>query len=254
MGALRAGAGLVTVATPERMLPVIASHVPEMMTEPLAGTDADCLSMRGLDYGRLTEISKGKNVLAMGPGLGTQSETQQFVRTVLRDTLLPTILDADGLNAFAGRANELRERAAPLAVTPHPGEMARLLGCTTAQVQADRLMTALNAAKEWNAFVVLKGHCTIVATPDGRAFINSTGNPGMATGGTGDVLTGMLAGLTAQFASAPWEQVLGLGVYLHGLAGDFAAEQFGEQSLIATDLVAAIPRAWREVRSSLGHG
>ena len=251
MGALRAGAGLVTVATPERVLPIVASHVPEMMTEPLAGTDVDSISMRALDYGRFAVIAKGKNALALGPGLGTHPETQQFVRAVLRDSPIPIILDADGLNAFAGCAAELSERKAPLAVTPHPGEMARLLGCTTAQVQADRLEIALQAAAQWNALVVLKGYRTIIATPDGRAFINSTGNPGMATGGTGDVLTGMLAGLTAQFSTGHWERVLGLGVYLHGLAGDLAAEQFGEASLIATDLATAIPRAWRDLLSGL---
>jgi len=253
MGALRAGAGLVTVATPERVLPIVASHVPELMTEPLAGTDVDSISMRALDYGRFAEIAKGKNAVALGPGLGTHPETQQFVRAVLRDSPIPIILDADGLNAFAGRSEELRERNAPLAVTPHPGEMARLLGCTTAQVQANRLELALQAAAKWNAMVVLKGYRTIIATPDGRAFINSTGNPGMATGGTGDVLTGMLAGLTAQFSTGLWERALGLGVYLHGLAGDLAAENFGEASLMATDLVIAIPRAWRELLSGLEH-
>jgi NAD(P)H-hydrate epimerase len=191
--------------------------------------------------------------VALGPGLGTHPETQQFVRAVLRDSPIPIILDADGLNAFAGRAEDLCDRKAPLAVTPHPGEMARLLGCTTAQVQADRLNIALQAAAKWNALVVLKGYRTIIATPDGRAFINTSGNPGMATGGTGDVLTGMLAGLTAQFPFAFWELALGLGVYLHGLAGDLAAEQFGEASLIATDLVAAIPRAWMHLRVSLKH-
>jgi NAD(P)H-hydrate epimerase len=247
MGALRAGAGLVTVATPERVLPIVASHVPELMTEGLTGTEADTLSMRSLDYNRFAEITKGKNVLAMGPGLTTHTETQQFVRTIVRDSTLPLILDADGLNAFAGRITELREHKSPLAVTPHPGEMARMLGSTSEKVQSNRLEIALESAAKWNAFVVLKGYHTIVATPDGRAFINSTGNPGMATGGTGDVLTGMLAGLTAEFASAPWEHVLGLGVYLHGLAGDLAAEQVGEQGLIATDLVAAIPRAWRKL-------
>jgi NAD(P)H-hydrate epimerase len=249
MGALRAGAGLVTVATPERVLPIVASHVPEMMTEPLTGTDADTLSMRSLDYGRFAEITKGKNALAIGPGLSTHTETQQFVRAIVRDSQLPMILDADGLNAFAGRAVELRDHQAPLAVTPHPGEMARMLGSTSKEVQANRLQIALESAVRWNAIVVLKGHHTIVATPDGRAFINSTGNPGMATGGTGDVLTGMLAGLTAEFASEPWERVLGLGVYLHGLAGDLAADEVGEQALIATDLVAAIPRAWRKLIS-----
>lgn len=253
MGALRAGAGLVTVATPERVLGIVASFLPEMMTEPLAGTDVDTISLRSLDYGRFAEIVKGKNALAIGPGLGTHSETQQFVRAILRDSPIPIILDADGLNAFVGRASELREHQAPLAVTPHPGEMARLLGCTTAQVQANRLELALQSAAKWNAMVVLKGYRTIIATPDGRAFINSTGNPGMATGGTGDVLTGMLAGLTAQFSTDPWERVLGLGVYLHGLAGDLAAGQVGEASLIATDLVAAIPTAWESLRSSPDH-
>jgi len=221
--------------------------------QPLAGTDADSISMRALDYDRFAEITKGKNALALGPGLGTHPETQQFVRAVLRDSPIPIILDADGLNAFAGRAAELSDRKAPLAVTPHPGEMARLLGCTTAQVQADRLNIALQAAAKWNAMVVLKGYRTIIATPDGRAFINSTGNPGMATGGTGDVLTGMLAGLTAQFSTDRWERVLGLGVYLHGLAGDLAAEDSGEASLISTDLANAIPRAWRDLLAGMGH-
>ncbi len=253
MGALRAGAGLVTVATPERVLPIVASHVPEMMTEPLTGTDADTISMRSLDYGRFAEIVKGKNALAIGPGLTTHTETQQFVRAIVRDSPVPVILDADGLSAFAGRAAELRDHKSPLAITPHPGEMARVLGSTSAEVQSHRLEIALESAAKWNAFVVLKGYHTILATPDGRAFINSTGNPGMATGGTGDVLTGMLAGLTAEFASAPWERVLGLGVYLHGLAGDLATEQVGEQALIATDLVAAIPRAWHALLAGLAH-
>jgi hydroxyethylthiazole kinase-like uncharacterized protein yjeF len=253
MGALRAGAGLVTVATPERVQGIVASFLPEMMTEPLTGTDTDCISMRGLDYGRLAEIVNGKNVLSLGPGLGTHPETQQFIRTVLRDSPIPIILDADGLNAFAGRTQELSDRKSLLAVTPHPGEMARLLDCTKAHVQANRLELALQSAAKWNAMVILKGYRTIIATPDGRAFINTTGNPGMATGGTGDVLTGMLAGLTAQFSTDRWERVLGLGVYLHGLAGDKAADQFGEASLIATDLVVAIPSAWESLRSSLEH-
>jgi NAD(P)H-hydrate repair Nnr-like enzyme with NAD(P)H-hydrate dehydratase domain len=131
--------------------------------------------------------------------------------------------------------------------------MARLLGGSTAQVQARRLETAIETARAWNAFVVLKGFRTIVAAPDGRAFVNSTGNPGMATGGTGDVLTGMLAGLTGWFGATDWETVLGLGVYLHGLAGDIAAERRGEISLVATDLVCALPRAFRHTLGALGH-
>jgi NAD(P)H-hydrate epimerase len=132
--------------------------------------------------------------------------------------------------------------------------MARLLGCTTKDVQGKRLEVALQAAARWNAHVVLKGYRTIVAAPDGRAFVNSTGNPGMATGGTGDVLTGMLAGLTAQFGSQHWDRVLGLGVYLHGLAGDLAAARVGEAPLIASDLIASIPQAFQQLLSELNHG
>jgi hydroxyethylthiazole kinase-like uncharacterized protein yjeF len=252
-GALRSGAGLVTVATPADSLPIVAAGLPEMMTAPLVSTEAGSIGLGNLDYGRFAELLKGKTVVAMGPGLSTHQETQQFVRLLLADCPLPVILDADGLNAFAeGRAVELNKRKAPaVALTPHPGEMARLLCCTTEQVQENRLGIALQAAARWNAFVVLKGYHTIIATPDGRAFINSTGNPGMATGGTGDVLTGMLAGLTAQFGTGNWERTLGLGVYLHGLAGDLAAARVGEAPLIASDLIAEIPQAWRQVQAEL---
>jgi NAD(P)H-hydrate epimerase len=251
-GALRAGAGLVTVATPETVLPIVAAGAPELMTAPLPATDTGSTSLRSLEYGRFTELLNGKNVLAVGPGLSTHPETQQFIRAILADCTLPIILDADGLNAFAGRSDELAKRKrAPLAVTPHPGEMARLLGCTVKEVQADRLNTALKAAARWQATVVLKGFHTIVASPDGRAFVNSTGNPGMATGGTGDVLTGILAGLTAQFGTGAWETVLGFGVYLHGLAGDLAAERVGQHSLIASDLVESLPAAFARVMAEL---
>jgi hydroxyethylthiazole kinase-like uncharacterized protein yjeF len=251
-GALRAGAGLVTVATPGDVLPIIAAGAAELMTAPLAATDTGSISLRSLEYGRFADLLKGKNVLAIGPGLSTHAETQQFVHAVLADCTLPIILDADGLNAFAACADNLAKRkGAPLCITPHPGEMARLLGCTVKEVQADRLNTALRAAERWQAYVVLKGYHTIVATPEGRAFVNSTGNPGMATGGTGDVLTGILAGLTAQFGTAAWETVLVFGVYLHGLAGDLAAERVGQHSLIASDLVESLPTAFARVRAEL---
>ena len=254
-GALRVGAGLVTVATPDDVLPIVASGMPEMMTTPLVSTEAGSIGTRSMDYGRFTEAMKDKNVLALGPGLSTHPETQQFVRAVLAECPQPVVLDADGLNAFAGHAEELtRRRTSALALTPHPGEMARLLGCTTKEVQGKRLEVALQAAARWNAYVVLKGYRTIVAAPDGRAFVNSTGNPGMATGGTGDVLTGMLAGLTAQFGAQHWERVLGLGVYLHGLAGDLAAARVGEAPLIASDLIASIPHAFQQLLSELEHG
>ncbi len=243
-GALRSGAGLVTVATPQVVLPIVAAGMPEMMTVPLADTEAGTASLRNLDYGKLSETLRGKSVLAIGPGLSMVSETQQFIRTVVGQTELPVILDADGLNAYAGMADTLNDRRAPaMVMTPHPGEMARLLGITAKEVQARRLDVALEAAGRWRAHVILKGFHTILATPTGQAYINTTGNPGMATGGTGDALTGILAGLTAQFGVEDWTRVLSLGVYLHGLAGDIAASRVGEAPLIASDLIDAIPEA-----------
>jgi ADP-dependent NAD(P)H-hydrate dehydratase / NAD(P)H-hydrate epimerase len=252
--ALRAGAGLVTVATPKPVLPVIAAHTPEVMTEPLATTTAGTVSARCLEGGLFATLLKGKRALAIGPGLSTNVETQEFVRTVLGNRSVPIVLDADGLNAFAGRASELKHAAGMLCVTPHPGEMARLLGCTVKDVQSDRVEIALRAAADWNAIVILKGSGTVIAAPEGSAFINSTGNPGMATGGTGDVLTGILAGLTAQFGTADWQRLLAFGVYLHGLAGDVAYAESGEAPLMASDLIHGIPRAYQQFYSGCGRG
>ena len=255
--ALRSGAGLVTVATPLPALPVVAASMPELMTVPLIANDAGAAGPQNLDYGRLAELFSGKSVLAMGPGLTTHEDTQQFIRAVFAQAPLPIILDADGLNAFASRTELFASRKAPLlAVTPHPGEMARLLGVTAKDVQARRLQIALETAARWQAHVILKGSHTILATPDGHAYINATGNPGMATGGTGDVLTGILAGLSAEFGTAHWPQVLGLGIYLHGLGGDIAAARVGEAPLVASDLIEALPEAfarfiadWAQARS-----
>jgi len=253
MGALRSGAGLATVATPAPALAVVAQQMPELMTVPLAATPEGSIAFGVFESGLWCELLGGKTAVAMGPGLTTNPETARFVRAAVADCALPLILDADGLNAFDQDAELLKNHRAPLAVTPHPGEMARLVGATAAQVQQRRLETALDAARAWNAFVVLKGFRTIVAMPDGRALVNSTGNPGMATGGTGDVLTGILAGLTAWLGAENWETVLGMGVYLHGLAGDLAAEQGGEISLVATDLVRALPRAFGHLLEALRH-
>ncbi len=244
-GALRSGAGLVTAATPDVVLPVVAAGMPELMTVPLAATEAGTASLQNFDYGRFSETVRGKSVIAIGPGLSTHNETQQFIRALVAETELPIILDADGLNAFDGMADHLNQRrASALALTPHPGEMARLLGATVKEVQARRLEVALEAAGRWRANVILKGFHTILATPSGHAYINTTGNAGMATGGTGDVLTGMLAGLTAQFGVEDWPRVLSFGIYLHGLAGDIAASRVGEAPLIASDLVESIPEAY----------
>ena len=254
MGALRSGAGLVTVATPAPALATVAQFAPELMTEPLDATAQGTAATRATESGRWRELLGGKTAVAIGPGLTTNPETSRLVQQMVADCPLPLILDADGLNAFDADATALRRHAGPLAVTPHPGEMGRLTGQTAAQVQSRRLETTLEMAREWNAHVVLKGFRTIVATPDGRAFVNSTGNPGMATGGTGDVLTGMLAGLSAWFGAERWPAALCLGVYLHGLAGDLAAERQGEISLTATDLLRELPQAFRQTIEALARG
>jgi NAD(P)H-hydrate epimerase len=251
--ALRSGAGLVTVATAEPALPLVATHTPEVMTTPLAATLAGSVSERSLEGNLFTKLLEGKDALAMGPGLSTHPETQAFVRGVLhRHRILPIVLDADGLNAFADHANELHRSGQTLCVTPHPGEMSRLVRRSTAEVQSCRVDLALAAAADWNAFVVLKGQQTVVAAPDGAAYVNSTGNPGMGTAGTGDVLTGMLASLTAQFGADSWFDVLAFGVYLHGLAGDIAYASVAEAPLMASDLIECIPAAYKRFYAECG--
>jgi ADP-dependent NAD(P)H-hydrate dehydratase / NAD(P)H-hydrate epimerase len=256
--ALRVGAGLVTVATPQPALPIIAQHTPEVMTEPLAATTAGTVSLHSFDGGHFDSIAKGKRALGIGPGLSTNDETVQFVRKVIAQRAMPIILDADGLNAFAGRATELKNPNGLLGLTPHPGEMARLLGSSIKDVQANRVEIALKSAADWNCVVALKGHQTVIASPTGEAFINSTGNPGMGTGGTGDVLTGMLSGLVAQFGRglnySGYAQLLAFGVYLHGLAGDMAYADHDEAPLMASDLIRAIPRAYQRFYSECGRG
>jgi hydroxyethylthiazole kinase-like uncharacterized protein yjeF len=242
--ALRAGAGLVTIATPEPVQPIVATGEAEFMTEPLAATKSGTLSVRSLTDGTFGELEEGKGVLGIGPGLGTSRQTQEFIRTIVSQTELPVVLDADGLNAFAGDGASLRKRKTTfLAVTPHPGEMARLLGVSTKEVQADRLNAARNSAQKWNAHVVLKGFHTIVASPKGDLFVNTTGNAGLAKGGTGDVLTGVLAALTAQFGTADWHRVLTLGVYLHGAAAEALRGLTDLSGILAQEIARYIPIA-----------
>ena len=250
--ALRMGAGLVTVATPAGGQPVVASMVPEIMTESLPETDTGAVSSRALDYGRFAKLLEGKTVLAMGPGLTTHPETAQFVRAVLEQFDLPLILDADALNALVGQLDALgARRSRRVILTPHPGEMARLLGTTSADIQRQRIEVAQKFARDFDVFVILKGHRSLVAAPDGQVWVSPTGNPGMASGGTGDVLTGMVAGALAQFPKAPPGEAACLGVFLHGLAGDLAAGIQGEQGLIASDVVEALPAAWRRLRERI---
>jgi hydroxyethylthiazole kinase-like uncharacterized protein yjeF len=187
--------------------------------------------------------------LAVGPGISRHSDTAAFVRGVVKKYNWPIVLDADGLNAFADRAAELKNKAGSLVITPHPGEMARLAGSTIAAVQRDRLNVARIFAREHELIVVLKGHRTLIAQPDGTVWVNTTGNPGMATGGTGDILTGMVSGLIAQHPDRIVEAVIA-AVYLHGLAGDVARESVGEYSMVATDLLKALPEAFRRVQGA----
>jgi NAD(P)H-hydrate epimerase len=242
--AVRAGAGLVTIVTPAVVLPVVAAAQAEYMTVPLQATRAGTMALKNVQGGRWKKIEKGKSVLAVGPGLGTEAQTQQCIRTMVRSTQLPAILDADALNAFDGRADELRQRKSKfLAITPHPGEMARLLGKSTRDVQGDRLKAAREAARRWNVHVILKGFHTLIASPAGEVFVNTTGNAGLAKGGTGDVLTGLLAALTAQFKTGDWLRVLTLGVYLHGLAADIGVTRMDASGLIADDVISLVPEA-----------
>lgn len=249
MSALRAGAGLSTVATPKSVLPTVAGFHPELMTEPLEETEAGAISLRALEYGRMDALVKGMTVLAIGPGVSRNVATAEFVRTVVRKYATSMVVDADGLNAFDGHAKELSGKGRSLVITPHPGEMARLAGLSTTAVQRDRLNVARTFAGEHELTVVLKGHRTLVVQPEGTAWVNTTGNPGMATGGTGDILTGIIAGLIAQFPDRLMEAVTA-AVHLHGLAGDVARETMGEQALVATDLVKTLPEAMRRVRES----
>jgi len=249
-GALRAGAGLLSIAVPESEQHVVAAGQAEWMTYGLLSTPGGATALANWEGPGWNEAVKGKTVVAIGPGIGMEEETQDFVRTLVRGTDLPIVLDADGLNAFAGRGSELRHRkSAFLAVTPHPGEMARLCGKKTAEIQADRLKYAVESAKDWNAHVVLKGFHTIVAAPDGAVFVNTTGNPGMAKGGSGDVLAGMIAGLVAQFGTSHPAASVALGVYLHGLAADDATAKRAEATLLAGEIADALPTTfWRFVR------
>jgi NAD(P)H-hydrate epimerase len=198
------------------------------------------------------EILRGKTVLALGPGLGVHDETTEFIRGMVAQADLPIVLDADGLNAFAGHANLLRDkRTQHLAVTPHPGEMARLLGTTSAGVQKDRLRTAVDAAKQWEAYVILKGFHTVLASPKGQVFVNTTGNAALAKGGSGDVLTGLLAALIGQFGTEDFLRVLALGVYLHGRAAELLSAPTDASGVLASELTQTIPYARRTLLEEL---
>ena len=254
--ALRAGAGLSTVATAKSALATVASFHPELMTEPLAETKSGTISLRALRAGFDSLLER--KTLAIGPGISRNPETAEFVRSIVSGRDNAMVVDADALNAFAAAelpassshtepSHTLNGHGRTLVITPHPGEMSRLTGLSIAEIQANRLEVARNFAREHELIVVLKGHRTLVVAADGTVWGNATGNPGMATGGTGDVLTGIISGLIAQFPQDALAATA-LGVYLHGLAGDLASESLGENSLVATDLIKFLPRAFAAAR------
>jgi hydroxyethylthiazole kinase-like uncharacterized protein yjeF len=252
LAALRGGAGLVTVAVPDPIQAIVAGAHAEYMTEALVASAAGTVTAEVLNSAKWAELLRGKKVLAIGPGLGMAPETQEFVRGVVSSLEIPIVLDADGLNAFAGRGAELGNRkSAHLVVTPHPGEMGRLLGISIPEVERDRVKTASEAARKWNACVVLKGFHTVVASPSGEVFVNTAGSAGLAKGGSGDVLTGLLAALIAQFGTEDLVRVVTLGVYLHGAAAELLSQQSDASGMIAGEVAHAIPFARRRLLEEL---
>ncbi|MCK9463597.1 MAG: NAD(P)H-hydrate dehydratase, partial [Proteobacteria bacterium] len=238
--AMRAGTGLVTIATAGDARAAVEEQCVEAMVET-AMASADAALSEG-ERRRLDALLAGKTAVAIGPGLSTGTGATEAVLHLVGTLALPAVVDADGLNALAAAPEGFKPGGAPLVLTPHPGEMARLLGVANADVQEDRIGAARRAAKKYAAVVILKGARSVVADAGGAAFVNPTGNPGMASGGMGDALTGIVGGLLAQ--GLPALDAAKLGTYLHGLAGDLAAEEIGgEAGLVCSDLIDAIPKA-----------
>jgi len=239
--ALRSGVGLCTIAAPASQQPIVAAQAPEYMTVALPETGAQSLSLKAKD--RVLELAHRLDAVALGPGLSLDPEVQELARVLVRDLPRPMVVDADALSALAGHLDLLRRAAGPRVLTPHPGEMARMLGTTIQAVQADRIEVARTFAREHRVVIALKGAHTVIAGPDGHVAINPTGNPGMAKGGSGDVLTGIVGALLARPIEP--ETAVRAGCYVHGLAGDVAARERGEYAMLASDLVESLPAALR---------
>ncbi|MFA7254643.1 MAG: NAD(P)H-hydrate dehydratase [Candidatus Omnitrophota bacterium] len=241
MAALRSGAGLVTVGVPDAVYLIVAKRDSELMIRPLPSTPQGTLSLKG--FSEIKRFCATQNVLAIGPGLSQQNTTQQLLRKVLAAAELPLVIDADGLNALKGHLKVLAVCCGRAVLTPHPGEFVRVFGGKLDDSDALRKKRALETAKKHDVVIVLKGHRTVIATPEGDCHINATGNPGMATAGSGDVLTGMIAALIGQGLST--FEAACLGVHVHGLAGDMAAKKIGPTSMIAGDLLRFLPNAFK---------
>jgi hydroxyethylthiazole kinase-like uncharacterized protein yjeF len=259
LAALRTGAGLVTAAVAPSVLPLVAAIAPELMTQALATTPTGEISVENLAPEALKSLLHRITVLAIGPGLGTSPEAVKFALGLLAQTSLPAVVDADALNALATQPEMLRTIALgrTLVLTPHPGEMSRLAGLTIAEIQANRISIARDFAVGNQVTLVLKGWRTLIAHPDGAIAVNTTGNPGMAKGGSGDLLTGMIASLLAQHPDQP-QQAVEAAVYLHGLAADITVRRHGvggdQHTLLATDTLANLHSAFRYHPSSIGKG
>lgn len=241
--AMRMGAGLVTLCIPESLNDILEVKLTESMTRPMPQTNARTLSTDAA--GPILELIETADAVVIGPGISTHEETKELVRRIVRRLQVPTLVDADGLNCLAETPDVLAGMQAPKVISPHPGELARLTNVSTSEIQGDRLNSALQAAERFKGVVVLKGAGTIVANPAGTASVNPTGNPGMASGGAGDVLSGFIGSLLAQGVK-PFDAAVA-AVYLHGAAGDIAAEEIGRRSLVAGDLIEALPLALESV-------
>jgi hydroxyethylthiazole kinase-like uncharacterized protein yjeF len=244
LAGLRTGAGLVTAAVPKSIVDTVARIAPELMLVPLAEGIKGAVSFKNLDAAKLEALLNEITVLALGPGLSTEGDASEFARHMVQKTTLPVVIDADALNAFAGKTNLLDGTGRVMVLTPHPGEMARLAGLTVKEVEADRVGLARRFATEHHLTLVLKGWRTLVAHPDGSIAVNTTGNPAMAKGGSGDILTGIVAAMLAQFPHDV-ARAVETAVYLHGLAGDFAARAMDEHTVLATDTVTHLSDAFR---------
>jgi len=244
LACLRSGAGLVTAAVPKSIVDTVALITPELMMVPLAEGSKGAVSFKNLDGAKLDALVKKITVVAVGPGLSTEGDASAFARQVVEKTTVPVVIDADALNAFAGKTRLLQGRGRVMVLTPHPGEMARLTGLTVKEVEADRVGLARRFATEHKVTLVLKGWRTLVAHPDGSIAVNTSGNPAMAKGGSGDILTGIVAAMLAQFPNDV-ARAVETAVYLHGLAGDFAAQAMDEHTVLATDTVAHLSNAFR---------
>ena len=247
MGALRVGAGLVTLGLPKSLHHPMVEKLTEAMFRVLPETKDGSLGIQALL--EIVSTAERMDAVAVGPGLSQHPQTKTLIQQLLPKVAKPLVLDADGLNALAEDLGLLRKLPLPIILTPHPGEMARLIRLSVDEVQGDRERIAVEFGKKYRVVLVLKGHATVVASYDGTVYINDTGNPGMASGGCGDVLTGMIAGLLGQRLSL--FDAARLGVYLHGLAGDMSAKERGEIGLLASDLADRIPLAIRQYQQAV---